>query len=79
MWQAEEVAIVDGNGGLGLYSFDTAGHTSATTRLSERCRLFGADVLRRVVAEARAEAKTPPGRGGGPVGMKCQRAVGWRA
>ena len=62
-WQAEEVAIIDGNGGLGLYAFDTARHTSATTLLSERCRLFSEEVLRKVEAEGRRAAETPPGQG----------------
>ena len=50
VWRAEEVVIVDEEGALGLYAYDTAKHTSATTLLSERCRLFSADVLKRVLA-----------------------------
>ena len=40
-WCVEDIAFVGGDGEVGLYAYDTGAWPSATTRLNERCRLFG--------------------------------------
>ena len=39
-WSAEAVTVIDTDGTVGLYAYDTAAYASATLRLEDRCRAF---------------------------------------
>ena len=39
-WSAEALTVIDTDGTVGLYAYDTAAYASATLRLEDRCRAF---------------------------------------